>query len=107
MNSTTIRPTKVEPESIHSTQMKAIVSTGYGDPEVLQLQLVDKPRPKENEVLVKIQSAAITTAETMMRTGYPLIGRLSWGLQNPKTPFQELALQVSWKLLEQKYLSLP
>jgi len=81
MNATKI---KVKSESIKSTQMKAIVSTGYGGPEVLQLQLVDKPVPRENEVLVKIKSAAITTAETMMRTGYPLIGRLYMGFTKPK-----------------------
>jgi len=64
--------------------MKAMISTRYGGPEILQLQEVDKPIPKENEVLVKIKSSSITTAETMMRTGYPLIGRLYMGLSKPK-----------------------
>ncbi|MCL4111164.1 UNVERIFIED_CONTAM: hypothetical protein GTU68_038506 [Idotea baltica] len=64
--------------------MKAMVSTRYGGPEVLQLQEVDKPIPKGNEVLVKIKSSSITTAETMMRTGYPIIGRLYMGLFKPK-----------------------
>ena len=65
-------------------KMKAMISTRYGGPEILQLQEVDKPNPKENEVLVKIKSSSITTAETMMRTGYPLIGRLYMGLIKPK-----------------------
>jgi len=65
-------------------KMKAMISTRYGGPEILQLQEVDKPNPKENEVLVKIESSSITTAETMMRTGYPLIGRLYMGLIKPK-----------------------
>ncbi|MFT5983887.1 MAG: NADPH:quinone reductase-like Zn-dependent oxidoreductase, partial [Ulvibacter sp.] len=65
-------------------KMKAIVCTKYGSPDVLQVQEVEKPRPKDNEVLVKIYSASITTAETMMRTGYPLIGRLFMGLTKPK-----------------------
>ena len=65
-------------------KMKAIISTAYGGPEVLQLQKVKKPIPKDNEVLVKIQASSITTAETMMRTGYPLIGRLFLGLTKPK-----------------------
>ena len=64
--------------------MKAVVSTKYGGPEVLQVQVVDKPRPKKNEVLVKIHAATITRAETMMRTGYPLLGRLYMGLSKPK-----------------------
>jgi len=65
-------------------KMKAMISTRYGGPEIFQLQKVDKPIPKENEVLVKIKSSAITTAETMMRTGYPIIGRLYMGLFKPK-----------------------
>jgi len=65
-------------------KMKAVVSTKYGGPEIFQLQEVNKPSPKDNEVLVKICAATITTAETMMRTGYPLIGRLFLGLTKPK-----------------------
>lgn len=65
-------------------KMKAIISTKYGGPEILQLQEVDKPGPKDNEVLVKIYAGSITTAETMMRTGYPLIGRLFMGISKPK-----------------------
>lgn len=65
-------------------RMKAMISTKYGGPEVLQLQEVDKPIPKDNEVLVKIHASPISTAGTMMRTGYPLIGRLFMGLTKPK-----------------------
>jgi len=65
-------------------KMKAMISTRYGGPEIFQLQEVDKPIPKDNEVLVKIKSSSITTAETMMRTGYPIIGRLYMGLIKPK-----------------------
>lgn len=66
--------------------MKAVITTKYGGPEVLQLDTVAKPQPKSNEVLVKIYSASITRAETMMRTGYPLIGRLFTGLSKPNNP---------------------
>ena len=86
MNSTKINSNEVKSEQIDSNKMKAIISTGYGGPEILQLQIVDKPTPKENEVLVKIHAAAITTAGTMMRTGYPLIGRLFLGLTKPGNP---------------------
>lgn len=64
--------------------MQAVVSTKYGGPEILQVQKVNKPIPANNEVLVKIHAASITTAETMMRTGYPLIGRLFMGFSKPK-----------------------
>ena len=66
--------------------MKAIVSTGYGSPDVLQLQEVTKPNPKDNEVLIKVHAAAVTRAGTMMRTGKPYIGRLFLGLSKPKNP---------------------
>lgn len=66
--------------------MKAIICTKYGSPSVLQLKEVDKPSPKTNEVLVKIKSASVTTADGMMRKGSPYIGRLFIGLMKPKYP---------------------
>ncbi len=66
--------------------MKAIVATGYGEPDVLTLQQVPRPKPKENEVLVKVHAASVTTADGMMRTGRPYFGRLFTGLLKPKHP---------------------
>ncbi|AKP53180.1 NAD(P)-dependent alcohol dehydrogenase [Cyclobacterium amurskyense] len=66
--------------------MKAIISTGYGSAEVLQVQEVPKPIPKENEVLIKVYAASVTRAGSMMRTGKPYIGRLFLGLLKPKNP---------------------
>jgi len=64
--------------------MKAIVQTKYGSPDVLQLREVKKPIPSRNEVLVKVLAASASTAEGMMRTGTPYIGRLFTGLLKPK-----------------------
>ena len=64
--------------------MKAIIATKYGGPEVLQLQEVDRPTPQDNEVLIKVYSSSITTADSMMRTGKPYFGRLFMGLRKPK-----------------------
>jgi NADPH:quinone reductase-like Zn-dependent oxidoreductase len=65
--------------------MKAIICTKYGGPDVLQLQEIEKPTPKENEILIKIHASSVTTADTMMRTGKPYFGRLFMGLSKPKT----------------------
>ncbi len=67
-----------------NSKMKAVISTAYGGPEVFELQQVEIPIPKENEVRVKIFALPVTRAGTMMRTGYPLIGRLFMGLTKPK-----------------------
>ncbi|MBL4709956.1 MAG: NAD(P)-dependent alcohol dehydrogenase [Flavobacteriales bacterium] len=64
--------------------MKAIVCTKYGAPDVLELQEVRKPIPKENEVLIKVVASSVTTADTMMRKGSPYFGRLFIGLLKPK-----------------------
>ncbi|HEA21099.1 MAG TPA: NAD(P)-dependent alcohol dehydrogenase [Pricia antarctica] len=66
--------------------MKAIITTKYGSPDVLQLQDIEKPTPKDNEVLIKIYAASVTAADTMMRKGTPLFGRLFIGLTKPKHP---------------------
>ena len=48
--------------------MKAIVWTKYGSPDGLQLQEVEKPTPKDNEVLIRIQAASVTAADCEIRS---------------------------------------
>ena len=76
--------------------MKAIVCTKYGPPEVLQLQEVEKPVPKNNEVLIKIHAAAVTAAHLVGRKGTPFFSRLVTGLTRPKKPIlgMELAGEI-------------
>ncbi len=66
--------------------MRAIIITKYGSPEVLQLQYVQNPIPKDKEVLVQVKAASATRADTMMRKGSPWLGRLFIGLTKPKHP---------------------
>lgn len=65
--------------------MKAIVSTKYGTPDILTLQEVAKPRPKENEVLIRVHAASVNAADVVLLSGKPFLVRLmGFGLFRPK-----------------------
>lgn len=63
--------------------MKAILCTKYGPPEDLHLMEVDKPAPKDNQVLIKVHAASVNTADLTFRGG---VYRLFGGLRRPKDP---------------------
>ena len=66
--------------------MKAIVCTQYGSPDVLQLKEVEKPAPKEDEVLVTIHAASANPLDWHLMRGSPFPARLGGGLRKPKDP---------------------
>jgi NADPH:quinone reductase-like Zn-dependent oxidoreductase len=72
--------------AMNTLKMNAIVATGYGAPQVLQLQEVARPTAQASEVLVRVHATTATTADTMMRTGKPYFGRLITGIFKPKHP---------------------
>jgi NADPH:quinone reductase-like Zn-dependent oxidoreductase len=51
------------------THIKAIVYTKYGPPDVLQLKEVDKPVPKDNEVLIRVYATTVTATDCIFRKG--------------------------------------
>jgi len=65
--------------------MKAIVNTKYGSPDVLQLKEVEKPTPKDNEVLVKVYATSINAADWHLLTSDIFLVRLNMGLFKPKS----------------------
>jgi len=77
--------------------MKAIVYTEYGEPDVLKIQEVEKPYPKANEILIRVQAVSVNYGDLIARNfknistrefNMPLLiwilARFSFGLQKPK-----------------------
>jgi NADPH:quinone reductase-like Zn-dependent oxidoreductase len=64
--------------------MRAIVYQTYGSSNVIELQEVAKPVPKEHEILIHVRAAAITPADIAFRKGKPFLGRFFSGLIRPK-----------------------
>ncbi|UPM54954.1 NAD(P)-dependent alcohol dehydrogenase [Gottfriedia acidiceleris] len=81
--------------------MKAIICTKYGPPEVLQLTEVEKPKIKDDEVLIKIHATTVTAGDVKLRSSdfpfmYWLPSRLMFGFTKPKNqiPGCELAGEI-------------
>jgi NADPH:quinone reductase-like Zn-dependent oxidoreductase len=56
--------------------MKAIVYHTYGSPNVLKLEEVEKPTPKDNEVLVKVHASSVNYNNSAQVKGKPFVARL-------------------------------
>jgi NADPH:quinone reductase-like Zn-dependent oxidoreductase len=71
-------------------KMKAIVHTKYGPPDELQVREVEKPVPRDNEVLIKMHTSTVTTTDCNVRNftfvpkSFTLFARLMFGFKKPK-----------------------
>ena len=71
--------------------MKAIVCTKYGLPDVLQIKEIDKPVPRNDELLIRVKATTVTQADTRVRgfrvpLSYWVPARLALGVTKPKKP---------------------
>jgi NADPH:quinone reductase-like Zn-dependent oxidoreductase len=71
--------------------MKAMIYTRYGGPDVFELKEVEKPTPKDNEILVKVHATSVNAAIMIVRRGihpdsklFTIATRLMYGLRKPK-----------------------
>ncbi len=74
--------------------MKAVIAKGYGGPEVLSVKDVAKPKPKSNEILIKVMAASLNSGDVRMRAldagsgakGFvsKIVIRLLVGIKKPK-----------------------
>ena len=76
--------------------MRAVVHDRYGPPEVLRVDDVERPVPKEDEVLVRVHATTVSRTDCGVRSAKPFISRFFTGLRRPKLkiPGRELAGEV-------------
>jgi NADPH:quinone reductase-like Zn-dependent oxidoreductase len=71
--------------------MKAAAVTRYGPPEVVEIREVPKPAPRENEILIQVHAATVSSGDWRMRSltlppGFGAFGRLAFGFLKPRNP---------------------
>src|SRR6516165_339613 len=64
--------------------MKAAIYRRYGPPEVVQIEEVEKPVPKDSEVLIKVRAASVNPLDAGLMKGKPHSFRLLFGLSKPR-----------------------
>jgi NADPH:quinone reductase-like Zn-dependent oxidoreductase len=69
-----------------ATTMKAVVRRCYGPPDVLALEEIEKPVPKDNQLLVKVHAASVNPADWHSVRGEPYLMRMDAGFGAPKSP---------------------
>jgi len=79
-------PTQSSPLAANVPVMKAIMSRCYGPPSVLQLEVVSRPEPTDDQLLVQVHAAAVNPLDWHYMRGEPYLMRISSGLGRPAEP---------------------
>ena len=66
--------------------MQAIVQHRYGSPEVLSMEAVDRPVPRDGQALVRVHAASLFAGDSFVVRGRPLLVRITTGLRRPRNP---------------------
>src|SRR5215472_5423663 len=90
-------PAVTKMEGACQRRMKAAVYCRYGPPEVVQIIDVEKPVPKDNQVLIRIHATTVSAADWRMRRAVPFIVRFMTGFWRPKK-IQILGMEFSGKV---------
>ena len=77
--------------------MKALVYHEYGPPDVLNVEEIQKPSPKDDEVLIKVEAASVNPLDWRLMKGQPRVVRVVSKVLKLQKGRPELTLQVSWK----------
>jgi NADPH:quinone reductase-like Zn-dependent oxidoreductase len=64
--------------------MKAVVQDRYGPPEVLRVADVDRPTPRDDEILVRVHASTVSQTDVHIRGADPFIWRLAFGFRRPR-----------------------
>lgn len=64
--------------------MRAVVCSGYGPPDRLEIREVDQPRPGDGEVLVRVQATTVNRTDAATLRGKPRFARIATGLMRPR-----------------------
>ena len=65
--------------------MKAVVQDRYGPPEVLRIEEVERPVPKDDELLIRVRASTVTQTDTHARRADLFLWRLVFGLRRPRS----------------------
>ena len=92
-------------QSNENKKMKAVVCTKYGSPDVLELQEVEKPTPKDNEVLIRVYATTVHRGDSRMRSldipgpfFVPILARLFLGIRKPRKAI--LGMEIAGEIVE-------